>query len=66
MFLWSFAKAGQMIGRRFTDDVAIVFAATKSGAIRKFQSLYLRIEEKEVQPISLKKILKRPEILTDY
>lgn len=55
-----------MIGHRFTDDVAIVFAATKSGAIRKFQSLYLRIEEKEVQPISLKKILKRPEILTDY
>lgn len=29
MFLWSFAKAGQMIGHRFTDDVAIVFAVTK-------------------------------------
>lgn len=55
-----------MVDHRFTDDVAIVFAATKDGAIRKFQSLYLRVEEKEVQPISLKKILKRPEILTDY
>ena len=50
----------------FTDDVAIVFAATKSGAIRKFQNLYLRVEESEVQPVSLRKILKRPEILTDY
>ena len=66
MFLCYFAKAGQMVDHRFTDDVAIVFAVTKSGAIRKFQSLYLRIEEKEVQPISLKEILKRPEILTDY
>ena len=66
MFLWYIAKAGQMVDHRFTDDVAIVFAATKDGAIRKFQSLYLRVEEKEVQPISLKKILKRPEILTDY
>lgn len=66
MFLWYFAKAGQMVDHRFTDDVAIVFAATKDGAIRKFQSLYLRVEEKEVQSISLKKILKRPEILTDY
>lgn len=66
MFLWSFAKANQMIRHSFTDDVAIVFAVTKRGAMRKFQSLYLRIEEKEVQPISLKKILKRPEILTDY
>lgn len=66
MFLWYFAKAGQMVDHRFTNDVAIVFAATKDGAIRKFQSLYLRVEEKEVQPISLKKILKRPEILTDY
>lgn len=66
MFLWYFAKEGQMVDHRFTDDVAIVFAATKDGAIRKFQSLYLRVEEKEVQPISLKKILKRPEILTDY
>lgn len=66
MFLWYFAKAGQMVDYRFTDDVAIVFAVKKDGAIRKFQSLYLRVEEKEVQPISLKKILKRPEILTDY
>lgn len=55
-----------MVDHRFTDDVAIVFAVKKDGAIRKFQSLYLRVEEKEVQPISLKKILKRPEILTDY
>lgn len=66
MFLWCFAKAGQMVDHRFTDDVAIVFAITKAGAIRKFQNLYLRVEEKEVQSISLRKILKRPEILTDY
>lgn len=66
MFLWCFAKAGQMVDHRFTDDVAIVFAITKDGAIRKFQNLYLRVEEKEVQSISLRKILKRPEILTDY
>ena len=66
MFLYYFAKAGQMVDHRFTDDVAIVFAVKKDGAIRKFQSLYLRVEEKEAQPISLKKILKRPEILTDY
>ena len=48
MFLWYFAKAGQMVDHRFADDVAIVFATTKSGAIRKFQNLYLRVEESEV------------------
>lgn len=30
MFLWSFAKAGQMTGHSFTDDVAIVFAVTNA------------------------------------
>lgn len=29
MFLWSFAKAGQMIGHRFTDDVAYCFCGNK-------------------------------------
>lgn len=29
MFLCYFAKAGQMVDHRFTDDVAIVFAVTK-------------------------------------
>ncbi len=44
MFLWCFAKAGQMVDHRFTDDVAIVFAVTKDGAIRKFQNLYIDAE----------------------
>lgn len=29
MFLCYFAKAGQMVDHRFTDDVAIIFAVTK-------------------------------------
>lgn len=29
MFLYYFAKAGQMVDHRFTDDVAIVFAVKK-------------------------------------
>ena len=30
MFLWYFAKAGQMVDHRFTDDVAIVLRQQKA------------------------------------
>lgn len=62
MFLYSFARADQMIGHRFTDDVAICFALSKKQAIKKFSRLYDGIEEKEVTREPIRKVM----ILTDY
>ena len=45
---WVFAKPDQMKGHKFTDDVALCKAASKSEAIRKFSKLYKNIEDKDV------------------
>lgn len=65
--IYCFAKADQMIGHRFTDDVAICIAVSKKKAIEKFSKPYANVSEKEVFRISLIKLIKgRVEILTDY
>lgn len=42
MGLYYFARANQMEGHKFTDDVAIVWAMSKKSAIRKFSVLYAK------------------------
>lgn len=46
--IWSFARADQMEGHGFTDDVAITFALTKKRAIKKFSKLYDEVKPEEV------------------
>lgn len=45
---WVYAKPNQMQGHKFTDDVALCKAASKSEAIRKFSKLYKNVEDKDV------------------
>lgn len=40
MFLWYFARPGQMVGHLYTDDVAVTRAWTKQGAVKKFRRVY--------------------------
>lgn len=65
--IWSFSRADQMIGHKFTDDVAITFALTKKRAIKKFSQWYAEVNPKEVT-CQLKKLLKFDgvAVLTDY
>ena len=63
MGLYYFARANQMEGHKFTDDVAIVWAMSKKSAIRKFSVLYANVQENEVNKIgSWTSVI----ILTDY
>ena len=64
MFLFSFARAGEMIGHRFSDDVAVCYALTKKQAIKKFSRLYADIKPNEVtrEPVLRRGVA----ILTDY
>ena len=43
-----FRRANAMIGHKFTDDVALVKAISKSQAIKKFSRYYADIQEDEV------------------
>ena len=63
MGLYYFARANQMEGHKFTDDVAIVWAMSKKSAIRKFSVLYANVQENEVDKICS---LTSVRILTDY
>lgn len=65
--VWSFARADQMKGHRFTDDVAITLALTKKQAIKKFLRLYANVKPEEVT-CEIKWLLRfnRVAILTDY
>lgn len=65
--IWSFARADQMTGHRFKDDVAITFALTKKQAIKKFSKLYSDIKPEEVRNRT-RGLLRfgRVVILTDY
>ena len=63
--LYCFARPNQMVGHRFTDDVAIVRAINKKVAIKKLSRLYADITEDEIQKVSMKSCGKVA-ILTDY
>lgn len=63
MGIYYFARADQMEGHKFTDDVAIVWAMSKKSAIRKFSRLYANVQEYEVRKV---KFGTRVRILTDY
>ena len=63
MGLYYFARADQMEGHKFTDDVAIVLAMSKKSAIRKFSVLYANVQDNEVNKIGSWTSVR---ILTDY
>ena len=63
MGLYYFARADQMEGHKFTDDVAIVWAMSKKSAIRKLSVLYANVQENEVNKIGSWTSVR---ILTDY
>lgn len=64
--LYYFARADQMIGHKFTDDVAICKAKSKKEAIQKFSLLYDRVTNEEVKKVKWKKYKTGIVILTDY
>lgn len=63
MGIYYFARPNQMIGHKFTDDVAVVYAMSKCSAIKKFSVLYKDVQENEVKKISF---WNRAIVLTDY
>lgn len=65
MFTYYFARADQMKGHNFTDDVAICKAWSKKSAIKKFSKLYADVKNKEVKRINWFE-KPRVKILTDY
>lgn len=65
--IWRFARANQMIGHNFTDDVAITFALTKRKALKNFSRLYADVNESEVYNVTKQLFLyDRVSVLTDY
>lgn len=46
--VWVFAKANQMKDHKFNDDVTLVRAFTKKGAIKQLTPYYTNIEDKDV------------------
>ena len=62
--LWAFAKPDQMVDHKFTDDVAITYAADKGEAMKKFSRLYSNIEDKDVWEVKFRAY--DVAILTDY
>ena len=66
MPIYCFAKPDQMGDHRFTDDVAITYALTKSGAIRKFSHSYSEIRKRDVSRVKYSRLIKRIAILTSY
>lgn len=63
MGIYYFARAAQMKGHKFTDDVAIVYAMSKESAIKKFSKLYRDVQTNEVHKIGF---WTRARVLTDY
>lgn len=70
-----YAKPDQMVGHKFTDDVALCKAASKLEAIRKFKILYKVVEDSDVHklPTAKERWWDTPDspyrdlwILTDY
>ena len=46
-----YAKPNQMVDHKFTDDVALCKAGSKSEAIRKFKILYKVVEDTDVHKL---------------
>lgn len=63
--LYCFSRPDQMVGHNFKDDVAITFAFSCKGAIKRFSTLYQDVRESEVKRIRLFGNVKVI-ILTDY
>ena len=63
MGLYYFARADQMEGHKFTDDVAIVWAMSKKSAMKKFSRLYADVKIDEVYRV---RFGTRVRVLTDY
>lgn len=61
--LWVYAKANQMEGHRFSDDVAITYAPTKEKAYKKLRQLY-KIDISEIEEVGFNDY--GIAILTDY
>ena len=49
---WVFAKPDQMVGHKFTDDVALCKAASKAEAIKRFGILYSGIRPEDVHKLA--------------
>lgn len=64
--LYYFSRPNQMIGHRFTDDVAVCFALTKRKAIEKFGLYYANVKPSEVKLLRLFSSCPCICILTDY
>lgn len=62
--LYCYALANQMVGHRFTDDVAICWAMDKAEAIERFQKLYALADESNVFEVRYGS--DKVAILTDY
>ena len=68
MFLWYFARPGQMEGHTYTDDVAVTRAWSKKGAVKKFRQLYT-FEDSDVGTIwriRPSRYCNGVQVLTDY
>lgn len=63
MGIYYFTRPNQMVGHKFTDDVAVVWAMSKKSAIKKFSILYTDVQENEVNNIGF---WTRARVLTDY
>lgn len=64
--LYYFSRPNQMVGHRFTDDVAVCFALTKKKAIEKFGLYYADVKSSEVKKLNLLSSCSSICILTDY
>ncbi len=64
--VYYFARADQMLGHRFTDDVAVCRAFTKKQAIKRFSNLYAEVAESEVKRVRWHYYKSKVVILTDY
>ena len=63
--IYCYAKADQMIGHRFSDDVAICIAKDKKTAMRNFKKYYAEVDKSDVFLVKLDDN-KNFAILTDY
>lgn len=62
-----FRRANQMVGHKFTDDVAVCKAISKSQAIKQFSKYYSDVKVEEVDRLKPKKYSAGSVIiLTDY
>ena len=61
-----FARPNSMVGHKFTDDVALCKAVSKSQAIKIFSKYYANVNGDEVFRLTTKDYKPEVMILTDY